>query len=1275
MDGLNILLNYSKAVGLTKSVSVDKKFFEMFLQLDYIYRNIGTTEIAKELLNDIKSSNDSYNQFNEINNIRIAYYTLVNKLYNSNDIDKLIEFYRFNAVADINYFSSLCEFIRNNLGSSIKANIFDVRTYINPNADDEPKELNCSSDVKDFIAEMVRELADDIIKMQSSLYEAGYDGIAPDGVLWKVGQLTVEPNIDYGKGTTARYKFTQHSNPSLLRFYQYINKVTNNQFNLNNYDGHMKVKLSNIDKGCYYYPHFQARNSCGLMGLDTRLDNWLTKNKKSKISTAKELKEYITEEVTKAIMNCLSDEQLNLNLANISDVSTLLNNPSINSIFEKFKKAFTTCALISESKKDVILKLKICTGDMSIANIMSKEALESAINLGLICNKYTKVSQWNLDESGRVLTVTFMMDSARYNSFPLFASNILDSIKKNGGPSWSKVTIGRDSNDRMFTLNLASNVNRVLAIIAGSRSGKGVLTLKIESDARALGIPVFYLDYKPDMSKTFYEMARKLGKETFSFDGLSLSADLGRDFDVLYDYQSIPDDIRRAIAGGTDDSNNAIINNKEFAYFTSYVRGVQLMCKLIELRAKAYNNHGVADGLTMDDLGGERILIVLDEIEKLAIYADGLIKRGGVLDIIAGRVKENLAMEGVPKAKIDTHPSLSWFKDYKHWVEGVFTTLASYDRAEVALAKANIIILAQSVNIDETWGVVGYHLGKMIIDGIKLCGNGSATGKGSRKYGSSNCPPEWTNELPNRYFIIQKNGGGSVYPDGASLVKTYFLLNEVYNPDGSESKFVGELMGNLGRDADSIRKEITLEDGRLNPALGYYGYIKELTGMNDDELANTFQRSYDIGELIASKLGHNSLLECMYDLHSFNSGAKVYNEYNEYTEASQRNANNQENQVDENFEQEYKDLFNSVSSDDSLDNSDINQDSYYDLSEDTTYEDENVDYEDGYEEETNYYSEESNGYEQEPVVDVFKPVRFTEEANTYKEEPIIPRQNFDTYMYEPRKVNVHTPSNSSAFSFGKNNELKFDNSNSRFSRRLNNDNSVDCRGIRNSRVFRNSNNLARTPIGALIFKKDASKFIFNVIKNNIGISNVSKVSFINENMIVNNKIVDLNGIVGGDTYRKLSDIISFKEFNSTFRGISYLEMNGNFVDTYILEFDLDVSSKAVLEHLFSSFNMLSEVKINDNTITRNKFTLDNRALDRSIKDERQKQALNAMFNKLSKNGRTDVMRSAFSSTSSSSSKYEKSSVNNGIIGTARNTLMLGIYRTASLFDWLLNGGK
>lgn len=1361
MKTLEKLLNYSKSIGLVKNDKADFRFYVMLMQLDYILRNIpdldvekAKTEVAKDLLKLIQANPKSYMQFSDRDNVKIAYYSL-EVILGGNDeklkekLNEYISLYSFvpsslESNRKAGYFEAITGLV-SKLGNS-KGTLFDTSGYASLDDEDVSTELNCSLDVKSFLDEMIRSVVDDIMKMQSSLYEAGYNGMAPDGVLWKVGELSAEPSVDKENGTRARYNFTQKTNPSLLKIYRFINNATGGQFDLSKYDGHMKVNIGNILKGCYYYPHFQVRNSCGLLGLDASLDKWLGKNKKSKIGSLKELSSYVTEEVTKGIKACLCANQDTLGLSKITDVTELMDNKQIEKIFNQFKRAFTTCALVSESKKDVVLKLRLCTGSDDIGDIFSRERLESAIKAGDICTRYTKISDWILDESKRILTISFIMNEKRYNSFPFFAANILDSIKKNGGPSWSRVTIGKDMYDKPFTLNLGANTNRVLAIIAGSRSGKGVLTMKIESDARALGIPVFYLDYKPDMAKSYYDMARRFGCETFAFDGFSLSAELGRDFNILYNYDQIPQEIRDTISGadfGNPDkdlgSNSAIFNVKEFTYFTSYVRGIQVINKLIALRAKAYQNGGTADGFTMEQLGGDRVLVVLDEIEKLSIYAETLIKRNGKLDSIKERVIKNLIASGIPEKKAKEHKCLLWFSSYKNWVDQVFEDLETYDKAEIALAKVNIVILAQSTNIDDTWGTVGKHLSTLISNGIKFCGNGSNTGGGSSKYGSGGCPSEWQQKLPNRFFIIQKEGGGKLTESNSALVKTYFLLNDVYNPDGTESNYVKELMGNLGEDAEEVRKEVTMEDGKLNPALGYFGYIKELTGLTDEQLGQTFQKSFDIGTLIATQtMGYNSLYECMYDLGSFVAGSEVYESYNE---AENSNKNNSEESVPASTSTPSVDsiLANLRSEDDEVIDIDLNQRtnhnnqeivrdvidfdlnsareessnsgvdySGYDVSStgygDTPVQETQVSQaissqiddlgfgESEEEEETDddsiVYGDEDDYYEEDTPEVVAPPVQQIGQPESVPEpvrqpetvpEPVIQpepipepvRQPEPVRVPEPLPVNVNHPRETTAFTRDANGNVSVNkNSISNYST-LSNNNSIDCRSIQNARVFRNASKLARTARGAKTFKEDSCRYIFGLIDANIGLSNVTKVSLVNESITVNNKILDLNGIVGGDTGRKLSDLMSFKVFNNKFKSITYLEINGAFMDNYILEFNLPVDSTKLLEHIFDSFPLMSEVKIGNNVVTRTGFRLKNRKLDREIKEGRQKKSLDGLFARLSKNGSKETKNKAYEDSTSMSS-YEKKSKPSRL-GGVRDAIGIGVYKVFGLIDYIANG--
>lgn len=1380
MKTLEKLLNYSKSIGLVKNDKADFRFYVMLMQLDYILRNIpdldaekAKTEVAKDLLKLIQANPKSYMQFSDRDNVKIAYYSL-EVILGGNDeklkekLNEYISLYSFvpsslESNRKAGYFEAITGLV-SKLGNS-KGTLFDTSGYASLDDEDASTELNCSLDVKSFLDEMIRSVVDDIIKMQSSLYESGYNGMTPDGVLWKVGELSAEPSVDKESGTRARYNFTQKSNPALLKIYRFINNATNGQFDLSKYDGHMKVNITNIQKGCYYYPHFQVRNSCGLLGLDMSLDKWLAKNKKSKVSSLKELNSYITEEVTKGIKACLCANQDTLGLANITDVTELIDNKHIEKIFSQFKKAFTTCALVSESKKDVVLKLRICTGSDDMGNVLSKEVIESAIKSGEICNKYTKVSDWQLDTSGRILTVTLLMDEKRYNSFPSFAANVLDSIKRNGGPSWGNVIIGKDQNDKMFTLNLADNNTRVLAIIAGSRSGKGVLTMKIESDARALGIPVFYLDYKPDMSKTYYDIAQRFGHEAFAFDGLSLTAELGRDFNIMYNYDQIPKEIRDTIAGTSftnpdaeTGSNSAIFDVKEFVYFTSYVRGVQLMCKLIELRAKALNSNSSAVEFTIDQLGGDRALVILDEVEKFCLYAESLMKKNGFLDNIRDRLVQNLVATGMPEKKAKEHKSLFWFTEYKNWVMNVFTSLETKDKAEIGLSNTNIIILAQSTNIDNTWGMIGQKLSTLVANGLKFCGNGSNIGGGSSKYGSGGCPPEWRAQLPNRKFIIQKKAGGNVTEDCASLVKTYFLLNDVYNDDGSESKYVKDMFGSLGKDAESVRAEVTMEDGKLNPALGYLGYIKSLTGFTDEQLGQTFQKSFDIGTLIATQtMGYNSLYECMYDLGSFVAGSEVYESYNE---AENSNKNNSEESVPASTSTPSVDsiLANLRSEDDEVIDIDLNQRtnhnsqqevvrdvidfdlssareessnsgvdySGYDVSstgygdtpaqetqvsqainsqiDDLGFGESDEDSDEEIDDDSIVYGDEDDYYEedtpevvappvqpigqpelvQEPVPEpirqtesvrvpepIQEPVRQQEPVRVPEPAPEPIRQPEPVRVPEPLPVNVNHPRETTAFTRDANGNVSVNKNNISNYSTLSTNNSIDCRSIQNARVFRNASKLARTARGAKTFKEDSCRYIFGLIDANIGLSNVTKVSLVNESITVNNKILDLNGIVGGDTGRKLSDLMSFKVFNNKFKSITYLEINGAFMDNYILEFNLPVDSTKLLEHIFDNFPLMSEVKIGNNIVTRTGFRLKNRKLDKEIKEERQKKSLDGLFARLSKNGSKETKNKAYEDSTSMSS-YEKKSKPSRL-GGVRDAIGIGVYKIFGLVDYIANG--
>ena len=285
------------------------------------------------------------------------------------------------------------------------------------------------------------------------------------------------------------------------------------------------------------------------------------------------------------------------------------------------------------------------------------------------------------------------------------------------------------------------------------------------------------------------------------------------------------------------------------------------------------------------------------------------------------------------------------------------------------------------------------------------------------------------------------------------------------------------------------------------------------------------------------------------------------------------------------------------------------------------------------------------------------------------QEPV--RQPEPVRVPEPLPVNVNHPRETTAFTRDANGNVSVNKNNISNYSTLSTNNSIDCRSIQNARVFRNASKLARTARGAKTFKEDSCRYIFGLIDANIGLSNVTKVSLVNESITVNNKILDLNGIVGGDTGRKLSDLMSFKVFNNKFKSITYLEINGAFMDNYILEFNLPVDSTKLLEHIFDNFPLMSEVKIGNNIVTRTGFRLKNRKLDKEIKEERQKKSLDGLFARLSKNGSKETKNKAYEDSTSMSS-YEKKSKPSRL-GGVRDAIGIGVYKVFGLIDYIANG--
>lgn len=136
------------------------------------------------------------------------------------------------------------------------------------------------------------------------------------------------------------------------------------------------------------------------------------------------------------------------------------------------------------------------------------------------------------------------------NAAPMFGYKVVDILNKQRKKlDWSNIVLGEDlkgstvfASDKQGCLPISKSVYH--NIFAGSRSGKGVMTLNILASAIADDKPIFYIDRKPDMAYMFYKLC---GENMFIING--------GDSSTAYDPDGFFQDNGNAIAGWRDSYN------------------------------------------------------------------------------------------------------------------------------------------------------------------------------------------------------------------------------------------------------------------------------------------------------------------------------------------------------------------------------------------------------------------------------------------------------------------------------------------------------------------------------------------------------------------------------------------------------------------------------------------------------------------------------------------------------------------------------------------------
>ena len=608
-----------------------------------------------------------------------------------------------------------------------------------------------------------------VMEIYKDMYASGYELEKPFGVLTGVGYID---------------GFISSKEDMVLA--SFMNEITRIMGIRLVASDKTSVSIADINNGVNYLPKLQAEIAMGVKNGE-HVKYW------------DEYSEYMEQRV-RGIYESIYRSNPGLTIAEANAINNRVQNILTNSI------------LITEFDVKSSAKFRI-KFDKQFIDRVNKGVLENALNNGMF-SKYGKVSM--VSNTGRCKKVNIVFDETIDGAKPMFAYKVYEYYKEKGiKPDWSRVIIGKNlKNDEIYTMDLASNMNFNTFIGAGPRSGKGVMTLNILASAMCLGMPVFYADCKPEMSKCVKQLADKYNSAYMSIDGNS-----GIETDLRLG-KGIPSELPIA---------------RQLGGYIAYCKLMQLMTLIAEMRAA---------GIEIKAIGrNDRMLFILDETKAML----------DIVNSMDSTIKSVLTKDSPYSEEVK-----NYLTKVINWGNSVSGTVASSLVSSLPKSRINLITLAQKLNMGD-WDDTNLKI-KVPFSGMvksptinKLVGNGSS---GTTMGFKSSAP---NSELANTYInstyrCFGNYGSVRALDDNEAMTvfKPYLVLPsvDVDTPLGNES--FGELERNYKKLGDV--KDLHNEDGTPIEGIALEGIIKTVDE-SGELVRKSLGQAYEIAYEVLSRAG------------------------------------------------------------------------------------------------------------------------------------------------------------------------------------------------------------------------------------------------------------------------------------------------------------------------------------------------------------------------------------------------------------------------------------
>lgn len=748
----------------------------------------------------------------------------------------------------------------------------------------------------DFISNSLNTVVKKVYLTYTSQFESAYQVLKPVGVLAKAGLLKLEGN-----------SLVSDANYEIFGIYRYLINTLGYEESLSREFPVSEIveRYERGNKKVLYCPNKMIEFVFGCSTSSNGADNVYTPS--SDISSWNEYwnKQVLSQirSICRTVLYTYFKRKGYLENNAYKDIDNFQECKDVlDSITDYLYRNLTACIIVSSWRKVdgnfIGFKFRCTDIDHVIPLDTSVTKMLVANNFGGLVGDNDSVYEPVVSLGSRsdysVISIQHKFNPAIVNGEPLFSYRALEAMKAAGkSVSWESLILGKREDDSILAVGDEIKFKGgVLChwINAGSRAGKGVMTLNILAGAIASGKPIFYLDNKPDMASMF-RSAMLSGGNMFCING---------DYDVTFDttFNSCNPEMF-----GWSNRVPSYVKERMGDQYTSYaslyyLRAVMFMMCVIYLR-------GMLKGTEQfEEVGGSKgVVVVIDEITAASRdIANMLSKNGAIGSAFYSTNTISKLRDTISKGKQATVDQFTCYcTDMINSLNSTMRTLSGWQQKGLAGGGregdiSDVFILGQLFNSVDKEKLTYIPTNDNNMNGT--CGNpfynflfafgendafmGYNAGAPEYMYTSDETSKSYTRlNATARNFAYIKNftvgtldtmrnqSNGGVSSKDLSESALYFKPFLIFNDGAENGPYVDgdmrKMCAGAGLDFEQIKNE-NRRNRVLAPEIGFIPYVEAQGGV---DVKDVLRQSFDIGNFIVQSYipGYEgTCIDFIYDL-------------------------------------------------------------------------------------------------------------------------------------------------------------------------------------------------------------------------------------------------------------------------------------------------------------------------------------------------------------------------------------------------------------------------